>query len=135
MIGYDIDLDVEIPALLQSLGFGTVGVDIFNGELPQGVVKGFFIVPSPGRSPEDYIDHEYPVIDFWYRSPDTREAKEKMRQLFNQLHRKYNYDTTNWHISYSNALGQVEDMDRDAEGGKLFRLSVQFICRNLNSIS
>lgn len=135
MIGYNADLDTEIPQLLQDLGFGTVGTTIFNGELPQGTVKGLFLVPSPGRSPENYIDHEYITLDFWYRTPDTREGKEIMRSLFAQLHRKYNYDTTNWHIYFSEALGQVVDMDRDAEGGKLLRLSVQFICRNLNSIS
>jgi hypothetical protein len=130
-----VDLDVEITTLMQSLGLGTPGVDIFNGELPQGTVKGFFIVPSQSPSPELYIDHEYLVIDFWYRSPYTNEAKAKMRELYSKFHRAYNTDTANWHIFFSEALGGVMDMDRDAEGGKLLKLSVQFICRNINSIS
>ena len=130
-----VDLDVEITTLMQSLGLGTVGVDIFNGQLPQGVVKGFYIVPSQSPSPEKYIDHEYPVIDFWYRSPYTGEAKAKMRELYTKFHRAYNMDTANWHIFFSEALGGSMDMDRDAEGGKLEKLSVQFICRNINSIS
>ena len=129
------DLDDEIPALMQIMGLGTVGTDIFNGELPQDVTKGFFIVPSAGPAPEKYIDHEYIVIDFWYRSPYTGEAKAKMRELYNKFHRNYHYDTSNWHIFFSEALSGVQDFDRDGEGGKLLRLSIQFICRNINSIS
>jgi len=129
------DLVTELPALMQTMGLGTVATDLFAGELPQGVEKGFFIVSSPSPAPEKYIDHEYQVIDIWYRSPYTGEAMAKMRQAYNMFHRKYHYDTSNWHIFFSEALSGVQDFDRDQENGKLLRLSVQFMCRNLNSIS
>jgi len=129
------DLIQELPAYMQTLGLGAVGTDIFVGELPQGIVKGYFLVESPGPAPEKYLDHEYQVIDIWYRSPYAGEAIGKMREVYTNMHRRYSYNTDNWHVFFSEALSNVQDFDRDLENGKLLRLSVQFMCRNLNSIS
>jgi hypothetical protein len=108
---------------------------IFTGELPSGIVEAIWLVEVPSPPPHNYLDVEYPVIDFWARSPHAARAHALLEQVFNLYHRRYNYETANWHVSFSRALGIIVDVDRDAENGKLFRLSVQFICRNLNNIS
>lgn len=128
-------LITEVAELVRERALGTVGVDIFVGELPQDVTKGFFLVSAPSPAPHQYLDTEYTVIDFWYRTPSTAEGYEKMEQLKNAFHRRENYQTANWHIYFSEVLGSISDVDRDKEGGKLLRLSIQFICRNLNGIS
>lgn len=129
------DLVRELATLMQDALLGTVGTDIFIGELPESIVEGFMLVNSPSPNPEKYIDHEYIVVDFWYRSPHTDAAYSKLRDAYNFFHRKYHYQTSNWHIFFSEAIGNINDVDRDREGGKLYRLSVQFICRNLNNVS
>lgn len=129
------NLEREIAQLLQSWQVGTVGTDIFIGELPQGITEGLLIVSAPSPDPDVYIDSEYHIIDFWYISPHTVEAYQKCRDVYNLLHRRHHYNTTNWNIYLSKALAQVEDFDRTEEGGKMCRISVQFYCRNLNNVS
>lgn len=108
---------------------------IFTGELPYDVNEGLFVILSPSPPPHQYIDTEYTIIDFWYRSAHTDRAYDKLRAVYDLLHRRSNWDTANWHIYFSQALGGIVDADRDANNGKLLRLSVQFISRNLNSVS
>jgi hypothetical protein len=118
--------------------FGTSNPDnrtIFWGEMPANTTEGLLLIDVPSPAPHVYVDTEYLIIDFWARSPDSDRAKALLRQVYNTYHRHYNWDTTNWHIYFSKALGNIIDADRDREGGKLLRLSIQFICRNLNNVS
>lgn len=131
----------EIAAYLESRGCGVFLTatpedrTIFVGEWPADVVDGLLLLDVPSPPPHQYIDTEYPVIDFWARSPYTDLAYAKLEAVFEILHRNYAYQTGNWLIHFSRALGNISDVDRDIEGGKLLRLSVQFICRNLNHVS
>lgn len=118
---------------------------IFYGELPAEVIgldeqmhaipEALLIVPVASPPPQQYIDTEYPIFDVWAKSPHTDRAYQMLQQVYDIYHRRYNWDTVNWHIYWSRALGSIVDADRDLEGGKLLRLSVQFVCRNLNTIS
>lgn len=131
----------EIAELCENFGIGIYATSdpsqrtIFTGELPDGVTEAIWLVEVPSPPPHQYIDTEYPVIDFWSRSPKTARGHALLEEVFNSFHRRYSYDTANWHIAFSRALGNIVDVDRDRENGKLFRLSVQFICRNLNNVS
>lgn len=129
----------EIAQLLDELNVGIFATgtnrNIYVGELPQDVTEGIFVIEVPSPPPHQYVDTEYPVLDFWARSPHTDRAHDLLEAIYSHLHRRYGYATTNWTIYFSRALGSIVDVDRDQEGGKLFRLSVQFICRNLNNIS
>lgn len=131
----------ELAQLCENFGMGIYSPadpdnrTIFTGELPQDVVEALWLVEAPSPPPHNYIDTEYTVIDFWVRSPHTDRAHALLELVYNTFHRRYSYDTANWHISFSRALGSIVDVDRDRENGKLFRLSVQFICRNLNNVS
>ncbi len=109
---------------------------IWVGELPRSAVStSLWLIEAPSPPPHTYVDTEYTVLDFWARSPDTDQAHGLLELVISNFHRRYGYETKNWHIYFSHALGSIVDVDRDAEGGKLFRLSVQFICRNLNNLS
>lgn len=131
----------EIAQLCQTAGIGTFGTsnpdnrNIYVGLMPEDVTNGIWLVESPSPPPHQYVDTEYPVIDFWSMHAKTDLAHEKLEQVYNYFHRKYHYETANWHISFSQALGSIVDVDRSPEASKLFRLSVQFICRNLNNLS
>lgn len=134
----------EVAELAQNLGIGVfepvpphTAADrtIWVGDLPETATEAVWLVEVPSPPPHDYVDTEYPIIDFWARSPTTDRAHALLELVYSNFHRRYGYSTANWTIYFSRALGSIVDVDRDANGGKLFRLSVQFICRNLNNLS
>ena len=131
----------EIAQLCDNAGIGVFATsdptlrNLFVGEFPQAVVEGVYILEVASPPPHEYIDTEYIVLDFWSRSPHTDRAHNLLDQVQSYFHRRYDYSTANYKIYFSRALGSIVDVDRDAENGKLFRLSVQFICRNLNNLS
>ena len=134
-------LAYEIAEYIDGLGLGVFSTadpdsrNIFVGSFPANPSEGIYIVQSVSPSPQEYIDTEYTVLDFYAISPHTDRAYNLLQQVYDNLHRRTGYATTNWNIYFSRALGSIVDIDRDREGSKLFRLSVQFICRNLNNLS
>lgn len=127
----NFQIGVFEPVPPQSVSDRTIWV----GLLPDDAVEALWIVEAPSPPPHNYVDTEYTVLDFWVRSPKTDRAHAMLELVYNNFHRRYHYDTANWHIAFSRALGSIVDVDRDRESGKLLRLSVQFICRNLNNLS
>lgn len=131
----------EIAELLDAANIGIYSTSnfalrtIFTGEFPQGIEEGINIIEVPSPPPHVYVDTEYPVLDFWARSSHTDRAHNLLELVYSLLHRKNGYATANWTIYNSSALGSIVDVDRDSEGGKLYRLSIQFIVRNLNNVS
>lgn len=131
----------EVAQLCENYGIGVYSPadpanrTIYTGLAPDNLSEGIWLVEAPSPPPHHYVDTEYIVIDFWARSNHSDRAHALLEMVFNNLNRRYHYDTANWHIAFSHALGSIVDIDRDSEGGKLYRLSVQFICRNLNNLS
>lgn len=129
-------LERNIVDFMQTeLALGTFGINIFIGQLPEDVEQAIFLVPASSPPPHMYLDTEEHVIDFWVRSDHSDAAYQQLRAVYNQFHRRANYSLNDWYIYFSNALGTIMDMDRDREGGKLFKLSVSFLCRNINNVS
>lgn len=112
--------------------FGTGNTNLKAGELVRDV-DGVFAVPSPSPEPDRDVIYETHIIDFWARNKNTATAYEQLRTIYNLFHQNHHYPTNLYLIEYSHALGQPEDQDRDAEGGKLLRLSVEFLIRQLIS--
>jgi hypothetical protein len=129
----------EIAQLCDEANIGifasAAGRNIFVGEFPDSVNEGIYIVEAISPPPHGYVDTEYTILDFYAVSPHTDRAHELLEKVYNYFHRHYGYTTKNWTIYFSRALGSIVDVDRERESGKLFRLSVQFICRNLNNVS
>ena len=134
-------LAAEIAEYIDGLGLGVFSTNnpsartIFVGNFPQDPPEGIYIVQAVSPPPHEYVDTEYTVLDFYSISPHTDRGYALLQAVFDNLHRRGGYNTTNWNIYFSRALGSIVDIDRDREGSKLFRLSVQFICRNLNNVS
>lgn len=131
----DVDVVDEIVDYLAAGLRMTAGTNIFNGELTKDAVDGLYLIELPGPEPDKYLDTETHIIEIMGRSNDTKEAKVLLRRAYDILQRKGNYQLVNWYIYFSNATGTIRDEDRDAEGGKLFSQTWQFICRNTNNIS
>lgn len=125
----------EIADYLESRGVGVVGEDIYIDTLRFEVPTALVLQTAGGDAPDEYLDTLYQTISFISRNQETLLAYEKMGEVRDILHRGQNYDTPNFHIYYSHATGGIESMDRDIEGGMLYRMSIRFIYRQNNLIS
>lgn len=135
------ELVYELGIDMANLGIGIFGTDdsadrnIFVGTMPVDVTEGIMLTMVNSPPPERYIDTEYQIIDIWVKSPKTDRAFDIMRSIYNAYNRRYHWNTDNWHVYFSDVLGSTYDASRNGEGSKLLRLSIQFMCRNLNNVS
>lgn len=117
-----------------NFSYGSGSGNLKIGELVLDT-NGVFVEASPSPQPDKTTAEERQIIDFTSRDPDSDRAYQLLREIYEIFHRRQNYETDNYHIYFSNALDQPMDLDRDAEGGKVWKLSVLFIYSNLNLIS
>jgi hypothetical protein len=117
----------QIAELLQSNGIGTVGTDIFIGDITTRTENGLYIVNSPSPAPNEAIDIYEQIVDFWTRNDSTEGAYSKLQQVMDVLHKRTNYTLTGYHVFISHNMNMIEDMDRDLQRKKLFRLTIRFI--------
>ncbi len=135
------ELIVEVARDMAAHNLGVFGTSdpndrtIYWGEMPAECKEGLLLVDSPGLAPHQYIDTEWQLIDVWAKAASSYDAKALLRRVYNTYHRRYDWNTSNWHVYWSKATGPIIDVNRNQEGSKLFRLSIQFMCRNLNNIS
>lgn len=114
--------------------FGTGETNLKIGELVRGQ-SGVYAVSFLTDEPDRYTAVESYGINFFASNPNTGEAYRQLRIIYNLLHRMQNYSTTNFEIYFSNATGQIDDLDRDGAGSKILRVSVIFMCSRLALIS
>lgn len=129
-----------IPALadyLEEQNIGTVGEDIFLGELPLTEADDdnnsacISLVASPSPEPNKSIPYYEQRVDVLARYSDYEDGYAKMQEIFDLLHKQENYDDiSGYHIYLSYALGMIEDSERDAERRHIFKLTLGFIYRN-----
>ena len=124
----------EICEYLGSKTSFTFGTDVYVGELKRDV-DGVYAVESPSQNPDMYTATEYHDVDFYIKYARAVTTFEKAQIVYNLFHRLHHYTTTSFDVYFSYATSPVADLDREFENGKLLRLSVRFICRNLNYIS
>lgn len=120
---------------MASNGIGTVGTDIFIGELPLDKADIISAVYVPSPHPNKAIPYYNQTIDFWARFKSYDDGMGKLQDLFDLFHQKENYEIDGFHVYLSYAMGMIDDMDRDMERRHLFRLSLSFIFRRGSEFS
>ncbi len=102
------------------------------GELTRGV-NGVFCMDSASPPPDDYLPTEVRYIDFWSVNPVSNLAYQDLQYVYDLFHQAYDITVSSWYVYAALALGQIEDMDRDGQGRKMYKLSIEFTIRNLIS--
>lgn len=131
----------EIATYIASRGLGTVGENLFIGELPinqtdgGGVTSGVYVVAGASEGQHEYLDTNYDQIDFWSANRLTESAYGDLEGIKDILSRASNYETTNYQIYFSHDVSGIMDMDRSGDGLKLFKMTIRFIYRDKNIIS
>ena len=122
----------ELAQYLEDNTSLVVGTNLMIGELLRGV-EGVFLTISSGSEPDRYLPTFNETIDFWSIYKDSEDGYNILKTLYFLLHRGEHYNLTSYHVYYSNALGQIADFDRDAEGRKIWKLTVDFTILQLIS--
>lgn len=129
------DFISQLATYFQTRGLGTVGTDIFIGVLPLETENAIYLLASPSSPPHLYVDTLHYTVDVWARYNAYEDGREILQRVMNTFHRRANYDLTDFHIYFSHMVGNIEDMDRDPESGKLLKIGLNFIYRNSNEVS
>lgn len=112
----------------------TLRTDLFAGELKRGV-DGVFAVAAPSEPPDKETGILYQSVDFWSRNSDTAKGFEHLTEIFNLFDRRHHFTMEQYFVHFSHNVSMIDDMDKDADGAKLLKLSVRFILNNTQAIS
>ena len=121
-------IETRIANYLESLGYGTVGTDIWYGELPSTPDNAILVTPAPGPEPDRYLDTEYPYLDIWVRNNSTLVARQKIDAIFRSLQHVANVTFGDYYVYFINAVGNPLSRDRDGQNRHLYQLTIQVIC-------
>lgn len=120
---------------LEDEGIGTVGTDIFIGELPFDKSDIISLIYGVSPDPDKSVAYYEQSIDIWARFKTYDAGYQKLMEIFNLLHRAEHYDIEGFHIYLSYSSGMIEDLDRDQERRHLFKLTISFVYRKIEEIS
>lgn len=127
------DIVYRLADYLADSGFGTMGADIFGGQMPADT-HGIYLMRAGGTM-ANYTPIEEAVIDIYSQHIESAKAVEKIEQIKRFIHRMHNTDTGNVYIYTLLVLGDVEDLSRDLEYMKIYKLSVLVTYRDKALIS
>ena len=109
--------------------FGSGTNNLKMGELTRGI-DGVFAVQVSGVTPDLSTPIFTTQLDFWATNRNAATAYDDLQYIYQLFHQNISVTTTSYDTYFSYALGQIDDMDRDLEGRKIFKLSILFISRN-----
>lgn len=125
-----MNLIESLANYLQDSGIGTVNTNIFIGELPYDISDCISINSTSSPEPNKSVPYFIQTVDVWARFKNSETGYNKMYDVFDLIHRKAAYEIDGIHIYISYAMGSIEDMDRDSERRKLYKLSLGFVFRS-----
>ena len=125
----------NLTTYLQANGLGTLGTNLFIGELPLNVDNCVSVMYSSSPDPNLTLEVYEQVIEFWSRNKSSRQCYEQLRLIKTLFERKHHYLMTDTYVYISSCLGLIDDYDVDIERRKLYKLSVRFVYRNNTLVS
>lgn len=123
----------EFADILEDNGFGTVGTDIFIGTLPDET-NGIYI-DRVGGTMNNYLPLEEAVLAIYVMDTSSATAISTIESIKRTFHRHLETATANCVIYTILALGDIEDLDRDINFGKIYKLTLQITHRSVGLIS
>lgn len=126
-------IEETMATYLQRSGFGTMGTDIFIGQIPEGT-NGLFVERSGGQI-NNYVPIEETVVDIYSKDIKAETAINRLERIKKHIHRMYSSVIDDDYIYIFLVLGDIEPLERDVEYEKLYKLSVQVFHRDTTLIS
>jgi hypothetical protein len=127
------DVAYGFATYLANAGFGTLGVDVYVGQIPENT-NGLW-VERIGGSQNNYIPMEEAAINIYAKSTSANDAIAQLDTIKRHIHRMHTTSFNGVEIYTMLAIGNVEDVSRDVEYAKIFKLTVQLTYRSTGIIS
>ena len=128
-----MDIASEIARYLASAGFGTYGTSIFVAQIPDST-NGLYVSHTGGTN-NMYLPINETVLDIYCKDTSASDCITLLTNIKNHIHRMHNTVTTNSYIYSILMLGDVENVERDLEYAKVFKISILVTNRDTSLIS
>jgi len=119
----------DIGQLLEDNGYGTQGSDLFIGDIPWDVDNGINILEIAGPEQRKFYRLYEADIEITVRNNSTQTALEKITDIMDFLHLKGNFQATSSYVYFIHALSNREDVGRDENKRKLYKVTFRVIYR------
>ena len=128
-----MDIAYLFATYLENAGFGVLNTDIFAGQLPSDQ-SGLYVYRAGGQM-HMYLPIEEAIVDIYTVNTQASEAITTLENIKRYIHRMHNTSIGEAYVYTFLVLGDIEDVDRDLEYRKIFKLSVQVKHRDTELIS
>ena len=127
------DIANEVAQYLDDGGYGTLGTDIFVGQIPANI-NGIYVLRL-GGSLNNYVPIEEAVVDIYVKNTSASTAVTTIESIKGYIHRMHSTETANKYIYTFLVIGDVDTISRDIEYAKIMKITVQVVNRDTSLIS
>lgn len=128
-----IDVAYTVGTYLANAGYGVIGTDIFIGQIP-AAQNGIYIVRTGGQM-NNYVPIEESVVDIYVKNTSSEDAIDTLEQIKRYVHRMHSTVVGNDYVYTFLILGDIEDVQRDLELAKIYKITLQVVHRDTALIS
>lgn len=128
-----MDIANEIAQYLDDAGFGTLGTDIFVGQIP-AEQNGLYVLRAGGQA-KLYNPLEEAILDIYCKNTKALTCVSTLEDIKRFIHRMHNTTTTNAYVYSILLIGDVEDIARDLEYSKVYKITISVLSRDTGVIS
>lgn len=128
-----MDIANEVAQYLDDANLGTVGTDIFIGQIPD-TTNGVYIIRSGGTF-SMYLPTEETILDIYAKNTRASTCITTLENIKRYVHRMHNTLTASSYIYSILVIGDVEDVQRDEQYGKIYKITIQLLHRSTGLIS
>lgn len=128
-----MDIAYGVATWLDRMDFGTIGTDIFIGQMPDDT-NGIYVIHAGGTL-NNYIPIEEAVVDIYIRDTSATNAIQSLESIKRAIHRMHTTEIGSAYVYAFLVIGDTETVERDLEYTKIFKITVQVIHRATGVIS
>lgn len=128
-----MDISYVVAEYLQKNGFGTIGTNLFVGYNPD-TTAGVFI-DRIGGLPNKYVPIDESVVNIYVKNTSGSEAIQTITSIKNFIHRMHNTTQSEAYVYTFLIIGDVEDVARDMEYSKVYKITLQVVYTDTGIIS
>lgn len=128
-----MDIAYELARYISNAGFGTLGSTVFAAQIPADQ-NGIYVVRTGGL-PNKYNSIEETVLDVYCKNTKAETCIDTLEDVKRFIHRMHNTSTLNAYIYSILVISDVDDVARDLEYAKVYKITVQVLHRSTGVIS
>lgn len=128
-----MDIAYQLARYLDDANFGTLGTDIFAGQIP-AEINGLYVIRTGGTL-EYHLPIEETVLDIYCKNTSSEDCITTLENIKRFIHRMHTTVKGDAYIYSMLVIGDVEDVQRDLEYAKIYKITVLVRHRNTSIIS